>query len=327
MRSRIDHDSPVPLYHQIVRALEYRIATGDLRPGDHLPTLRTAGEEWGVNLHTVRRAYQVLTEQRTLVTKPGVGSVVAQGVEWVPEGIECWRPPDEPWSDTPAATLDGFLGAMLRTAHDRWGASPDEVVRRLHHLRPNTVWVVECSEIQSADLADQVRAVCDARVQPRSLERSEELPPGLVIATHFHFADIRRRWPHRLGEIHFIAIRPDPRIRDRVLARVAGLKNPRVAICEREPAMAANVAADLRPMLQGVAEVEIAVERVAAHFLSNCSPDTTLLFAPRVWAELSAEERADPRAVEVRYLIGSTDLEGIRVAVGETSTCTAEPSV
>ena len=77
MAQRPDRDSPVPLYHQIVETLRYRIATGRLRAGDALPTLREAAKHWGVNLHTVRRAYGELADLRWVVIRRPQGAFVS----------------------------------------------------------------------------------------------------------------------------------------------------------------------------------------------------------------------------------------------------------
>ena len=73
---KLEPTSPVPLYHQIAEALRYRIATGALVPGALLPPLREAAAQWGVNLHTVRRAYGELTEQGVTETCHPVGTRV-----------------------------------------------------------------------------------------------------------------------------------------------------------------------------------------------------------------------------------------------------------
>ncbi len=57
----IDERDPRPIYSQIVRQIKEQIQTGDLRPGDELPPVRELASSLGINLHTVRRAYQELS--------------------------------------------------------------------------------------------------------------------------------------------------------------------------------------------------------------------------------------------------------------------------
>lgn len=57
-----------PIYNQIADQIRYRIAAGQLRPGDDLPPIRSLAESLRVNPNTVARAYREL-EQEGLVEK------------------------------------------------------------------------------------------------------------------------------------------------------------------------------------------------------------------------------------------------------------------
>jgi GntR family transcriptional regulator len=57
-----------PIYNQIADQIRYRIASGQLRPGDDLPPIRGLAESLRVNPNTVARAYREL-EQEGLVEK------------------------------------------------------------------------------------------------------------------------------------------------------------------------------------------------------------------------------------------------------------------
>lgn len=308
MRTRLDPESAVPLYHQVVRAIEYRIATGDLRAGDRLPSLRSAAEDWGINLHTVRKAYVNLAKRSAVETRAGAGTVVLGSAPVRKTGA---ADATRSWSSD--GSIDDFVDLIVHEAGERWGVTPGELgwlVRARADAGTEPVWVVECSDIQARDLARQVRVRTGADARAWSLEHPADVPPGRVVATHFHYGDIRRRWPERFRQVQFVAIRPDPSVRERVRDRLrrTGERGP-VLICEREPAMAANVAADLSPVLEAVARVETLVSRDPAAFLTGPPAGAPRLFAPRVWAELSDAAREDPRAIEIRYLIDETDLE------------------
>lgn len=75
----IDHNDPRPVYQQIAAAIKQQLRIGLLVPGDELPGVRELAEALSVNLHTVRHAYQLLSEQgvvrlglgrRTRILKP-----------------------------------------------------------------------------------------------------------------------------------------------------------------------------------------------------------------------------------------------------------------
>jgi len=59
----LSEDSDLPIYRQIVEAIKEQLYAGELRPGGELPPVRLLAESLGINLHTVRRAYQVLSDE------------------------------------------------------------------------------------------------------------------------------------------------------------------------------------------------------------------------------------------------------------------------
>jgi GntR family transcriptional regulator len=73
----IDQRDPTPIYAQLDRGLRAAIATGRLRPGDQLPTVRQLAVELQINANTVARVYADLERHRVIETKRGVGSFVS----------------------------------------------------------------------------------------------------------------------------------------------------------------------------------------------------------------------------------------------------------
>src|SRR6476659_536355 len=72
----IDSHDPTPIYAQLERGLRAAIATGRLRPGDQLPTVRQLAVELMVNANTVARVYAELERSGVIDTRRGVGSFV-----------------------------------------------------------------------------------------------------------------------------------------------------------------------------------------------------------------------------------------------------------
>lgn len=60
MRLRLDAHTPVPPFEQIRAQLALGVASGRLRPGSRLPTIRTLALELDVSANTVARAYREL---------------------------------------------------------------------------------------------------------------------------------------------------------------------------------------------------------------------------------------------------------------------------
>jgi len=77
----VDTKDPTPIYAQLDRGLRAAIATGRLRVGDQLPTVRQLAVELRVNANTVARVYAELERAGILETRRGVGSFVAAATE------------------------------------------------------------------------------------------------------------------------------------------------------------------------------------------------------------------------------------------------------
>ena len=66
----------MPLYAQLTRAIQFAIATGRLKIGDQLPTVRQLAVELRVNANTVAKVYAELERAGVLDTRRGVGTFV-----------------------------------------------------------------------------------------------------------------------------------------------------------------------------------------------------------------------------------------------------------
>jgi len=72
----LDPRDATPIYAQLERALRASIATGRLKPGDQLPTVRQLAVDLRVNANTVARVYAQLERIGVLETRRGVGSFI-----------------------------------------------------------------------------------------------------------------------------------------------------------------------------------------------------------------------------------------------------------
>lgn len=65
------------LYEQIVYAAKKAIVSGQLRPGDPFPSVRTLSRELKINANTAHKVVSDLVDAGMLETRAGVGTVVA----------------------------------------------------------------------------------------------------------------------------------------------------------------------------------------------------------------------------------------------------------
>src|SRR5262249_5020672 len=133
-----------------------------------------------------------------------------------------------------------------------------------------------------------------------------------VIATYFHYNEVRLRWPDRLSDVRFLAISPQPDLARRIRAGSPRLgRKTTVVLCEREEAMARNIAADLVRILPA-SEFKV-VTGVATDSTGRSSP---LLLSPRMWGDLPEGARSNPRVHQVRYTFDSSGLESLGAEQG-----------
>ncbi|UCH10044.1 MAG: GntR family transcriptional regulator [Fidelibacterota bacterium] len=74
----IDIHNPTPLYRQIIADIKRQISSGELQPGDKIPSQNELSREYGVSLLTVKQARAELINSGLLYSRVGKGVFVAQ---------------------------------------------------------------------------------------------------------------------------------------------------------------------------------------------------------------------------------------------------------
>jgi GntR family transcriptional regulator len=114
MNLEIDFRSGIPIYLQVVERIKEHIASGWLKPGDQLPTVRSMALELRVNFNTIARAYRILDETGVISTQQGRGTYVLN------------IPPPEVTKKIRQEALKELTRRYLADA-ERLGASPEEL--------------------------------------------------------------------------------------------------------------------------------------------------------------------------------------------------------
>ena len=76
---QLDFKSGTPVYLQLVDQIRHAAASGGLRTGEPLPSIRPLAEELRVNRNTVAKAYAELESQGIIETIPGKGCFLKDG--------------------------------------------------------------------------------------------------------------------------------------------------------------------------------------------------------------------------------------------------------
>ncbi len=74
----IDKKSPLPIYYQIQQIITEKIKSGELKPGDKIPSEHELCEQFGVSRMTIRQAINNLVKETQLYRKRGIGTFVQQ---------------------------------------------------------------------------------------------------------------------------------------------------------------------------------------------------------------------------------------------------------
>lgn len=82
---QLDSRSGIPAYRQLMDQVRHYIASGTLRPGDQLPSIRELASAIAVNPTTIVRVYNELEHEGTLEMRHGKGAFVAQRPGWHPD--------------------------------------------------------------------------------------------------------------------------------------------------------------------------------------------------------------------------------------------------
>ncbi len=78
---KIDEYSDIPIYMQIRNQIVMGISSGELKPGEQLPTVRALALEIGINTMTVSKTYQLLKSEGYIFTDRKNGARVRTEID------------------------------------------------------------------------------------------------------------------------------------------------------------------------------------------------------------------------------------------------------
>ncbi len=128
---QIDPHSGIPVYRQMMDQVKYYVASGTLRPGDQLPSIRELAQGLTVNPTTVVKAYTELEHEEVIEMRHGKGAFITEGAARL--------------SDREREKALRRLARQLAVEARQMGASPEVVLRVLNE---------EFSEISGRSLGD-----------------------------------------------------------------------------------------------------------------------------------------------------------------------------
>ncbi|NQV33495.1 MAG: GntR family transcriptional regulator [Phycisphaeraceae bacterium] len=113
MYLRLDHQSGEPIYRQIVEQVKYKVASGQIKAGEQLPSIREMAKDLKINPRTVVKAYEELQAAGLVVRRQGQGVFITESQTAMPARVRH------------KAIAD--LASRLLSEASRMGASGEEV--------------------------------------------------------------------------------------------------------------------------------------------------------------------------------------------------------
>src|SRR5829696_1449687 len=207
-----DAADELPLSVQLAWRLRALIASGRLRPGDRMPSVRALADWSGVNVNTVRGVYAKLEDDGVIATRHGSGSFVAAGADG---SAEAERVASEAIDAARAAGLDPRDVAMIITVAAALPELPELEPAPVEE--PDLAALAAELELEEAWRAgDESAARHELRRQVARIEAELASYPG----------EAERAAPRLAGraEPRIAAVAELERTRDELLARLAAAR-------------------------------------------------------------------------------------------------------
>ncbi|MDD6615856.1 MAG: GntR family transcriptional regulator [Lachnospiraceae bacterium] len=115
----MEFNPALPIYLQVTTAIKRDIVTGELAPGEKLPSVRDMALRYTINPNTVGRVYKELESEGVCFTRRGMGTFVTED----PEKVEQVK--EEMVQELSHQFLEGMK---------RLGIPPEEAVDRIRSL-------------------------------------------------------------------------------------------------------------------------------------------------------------------------------------------------
>ncbi|HEU4596661.1 MAG TPA: GntR family transcriptional regulator [Pyrinomonadaceae bacterium] len=192
MRLWLSKNSEVPLREQLVRQVMLGVVSGDLGPGQRLPSTRELARRFRIHSNTVSAAYRDLERRGWLESRKGSGVYVRTlpGDGGAAQGLPASR-----------LELDQLISAFLALARSQ-GFSLGEIQERIKHWLglqpPDHFLVVEPDAGLREILVAEIREATGFDVRGADLEECRDasrLAGAAVVALYTQAADVRAALP------------------------------------------------------------------------------------------------------------------------------------
>jgi DNA-binding transcriptional regulator YhcF (GntR family) len=292
----------------------YEIATGNLKPGEGLPSVRKAEDELGASRLTVLKAYRRLTDMGLVRSRPRSGFVVARGAEY-----------DRLTRDR--YLMEGLYEDLSKAIREREGLSVLGTLRYLtrlaeqEYLRLPESAFVEATDIQAGAYADEIRRRLQVPVAALTLDGLGPDFRGLPrsVRAVLTTAPLSRKLAPLTSKglrVETVPVQISAGTLDRLNAGVREawlLDSDDVEITRiLDDLEDASLAVSLRPKV--VSDVEGEVHRILDNRVVD--PRSIVLMAPHLWRRLHPALREHSRVAPLTFQIAEEAWTRLADAIG-----------
>ncbi|MEG8279815.1 GntR family transcriptional regulator [Streptomyces sp. AHA2] len=293
--------SDVPIFRQIVTQLSFMIESGDLEPGQALPSARLLGDNLHINRNTVARAYAQLGELG-LVESHGRGGTRVVGP----------RPAQE---DSPARDQAlAILQRAIRQCVDL-GLTAAEIQPLVAGLAMRAeedllkVSFIECNADRARYFANELGEHIGLKVKPLVLGAFDAAAEqaDLVLTTFFHLAEVRGLFRRPRTEVVAIVVAPHVQ----TLVQIASVPKTRtVGIWYRTEEQAVSVRDSLTQ--SGIENIKV-LHGIEKEDLEGVD----LVVIPSEMPELKTQLEGRVRVIEFGNVLDAASIRMVTEVVGD----------
>lgn len=307
-RLHLNRHSSLSLKSQLSAQIRFAIATGELHPGDRLPSITELAAHLGINRNTVNQVHQDLKAAGFLDTAQGSGVFVAKN------------------SPTTTVSMDRLRKLMAHTfeAAARLGVSPTTLLQCLqseithYEKRFPLVAFVECNQYQARDFARQVGSVWKLNVVPlllSDLQKSKPVIPStckVVMTSYFHYPDVRQLVATRHVTVRAVVLDVMTGLKQELARIRRGVKAGIITRFDGVHEFSVEMAAEVRR--RGLSVQMFSFEDGNARDLKRFLASIDVLVCPETARDAVGTLGLSrmPRTLEWKATVDLTDLEAVR---------------
>jgi GntR family transcriptional regulator len=181
----LTRDAAIPLRTQLALQIEVALVTGQIDPGEKLPSVRELARRLKLHHNTVAAAYGELAERGLIETKRGSGIYASSRSQPAP--------PDK------AHEIDELIASFLEIARAR-GFSTQSIRAAVQlwmdRQPPDHILIIEPAPDIRAILEHEIASALDCRVEASNLDALADprtLDGALIVTSFYHSGSVRER--------------------------------------------------------------------------------------------------------------------------------------